>query len=50
MDLLEIHQDWYLTGQGWKINGIMVGHGCLAAMEHKAGIEQVSGHGFGSGY
>ena len=51
-----------MSGEQWKINGIMNGHGCLAVTEHKAGIEQVpglrlrsghgfiSGHGFGSGY
>ena len=42
--------------QGWKIDGIMTGHGHLAVTEHKAGIEQISGLrlesgcGFGSGY
>ena len=30
-------------GQGQKIDGIVTGHGCLAAMEHKAGIEWISG-------
>ena len=39
-------------------NGIMTGHGCLAATEMgawlqwhmRAGIEQISGVGFGSGH
>ena len=47
--------EWCFS-QGWKIDEIMNGHGHLAAMEHKAGIEQVpglrlgSGHGLGPGY
>ena len=32
-----------MSGEQWKINGIMNGHGCLAVTEHKAGIEQVPG-------